>query len=159
MTLVHQISHLIDPHAKTFVIEAAARSGALITSRCALEQGREVFAVPGKIGQPQAVGTNRLIQQGAKLVSCIEDVLEEFPDIGILRREVVDARDKASCFLSDGEKKILNVLSDEPVYMDDVLTRSGLDYQDVMRILLKFECDGRIRRLPGSYFMLNNLRI
>jgi len=140
------------------VVEAAQRSGALITSRCALEQGREVFAVPGKIGQAQAAGTNWLIQQGAKLITCAEDVLEEFPDLrcvadaGGLAQDLIsgDQRD-----LSPVEQRCLAHVSDEPIHLDDLLIHSGLKQSELMPFLLQWECEGRIKRLPGNFFILN----
>ncbi len=136
------------------VVEAAARSGALITAQCALEQGRDVFAVPGKIGQSQAVGTNRLIQQGAKLVFSIEDVIEDVPVLkkylegpNSVQSHGVDETPRAQ------DKIILDLLADDPVYIDDIIEKSQLEYQVVLKVLLHWECRGRIKRLPGNYFI------
>jgi len=134
------------------VVEAAARSGALITSQCALEQGRDVFAVPGKIGQAQSVGTNRLIQQGAKLISGIGDVLEEFPQCqGMLRPS--RSGQSSPPLLTAKQQKISTLLSDEPLYIDEIINQSGLAAPDVTRILLDGECHGWVKRLPGNYFV------
>jgi len=144
--------------AGVIVVEAARRSGALITSRCALEQGREVFAVPGKIGQSQAAGTNWLIQQGAKLVTCAEDVLEEFPDLRCVARQDDCANSPTPSdqgVLSPAEQRCLDCVSDEPVHLDDLLVHSGLGLNALVPLLLQWECDGRIRRLPGNFFILN----
>ena len=145
--------------AGVIVVEAAKRSGALITSRCALEQGREVFAVPGKIGQAQAAGTNMLIQQGAKLVVCIDDVLEEFPDMNRLSDVTPAPGNDRRRDLSDSEKSVLDCISDEPAYIDDILLKSGLSRHEIMPVLLKFECSGRIQRLPGNFFALRHLTL
>lgn len=129
------------------VVEAAARSGALITARYALEQGREVFAVPGKVGHPQAVGTNRLIQQGAKLVSCIEDIVEEFRDRWIYP-EQQDINENVS-----EDCDILKILSDEPMYIDHIIDRVQMSSAEVIKVLLQWECKGRVKRLAGNYFI------
>lgn len=135
--------------AGVVVVEAAARSGALITARYALEQGREVFAVPGKVGQSQSVGTNRLIQQGAKLVAGIDDVLEEFPDLKCIN--------VSSVFLKEDVQRkvdaVLHLLSDEPKYIDEIFEQCNMATHDIMRSLLQWECEGRVKRLPGNYFV------
>lgn len=133
------------------VVEAAERSGALITSRCALEQGRDVFAVPGKISQPQSAGTNRLIQQGAKLVLTIDDVLEECQRFSGIRKPASAAQ--PSLELTPAEAKIFKIFSDEPLYIDDVVEQSGLSASNMMQMLLQWECRGWVKRLPGNYFV------
>ncbi|MCK5347392.1 MAG: DNA-protecting protein DprA, partial [Candidatus Heimdallarchaeota archaeon] len=136
------------------VVEASSRSGALITSRCALEQGREVFAVPGKIGTPQAVGTNRLIQQGAKLVCSVEDIFEE---LHLPLRKLVHAEEQHSDFridsFTDEEKRVFDLLNDEPCYIDNVVSQTNLAYDQSAQVLLALECKKVIRRLPGNYFI------
>ena len=135
------------------VVEAALKSGALITSRYALEQGREVFAVPGKIGQAQAAGTNRLIQQGAKLITCMEDVLEEFPAVGGKAPAEEGVTSPQDSGLTEQEQALFKLLSDEPVYIDDIMEKMPFGHQHVLTMLLHWECRGRIRRLPGNYFV------
>ncbi len=138
------------------VVEAAARSGALITSQCALDQGRDVFAVPGRIGQEQATGTNRLIQQGAKLIFSMQDVFEEIPDFRDRASCIQEQGHITSCELSADEEKIFRVLSDEPMYIDDIFVRTGLDAQTVSRVLVLWECQGKVLRLAGNYFVNRN---
>ncbi|HSV43183.1 MAG TPA: DNA-processing protein DprA [Candidatus Bathyarchaeia archaeon] len=143
------------------VVEASTRSGALITARCALDQGREVFAVPGKLGQAQASGTNRLIQQGAKLVCGIEDVLDEFPEISRPMSCGDSSGDSNTVDhgVSDAEQAVYRLLSDEPMYIDEVLARSCLPRPDAMRLLLALECRKAIKKLPGHYYIKSKMDI
>ncbi|MEW5895699.1 MAG: DNA-processing protein DprA [Candidatus Omnitrophota bacterium] len=135
------------------VVEAASRSGALITAECALEQGREVYAVPGKVGHPQAFGVNALIQQGAKLVMSAHDIFEDLQMTGAAVDDGVECKDDWLSGLSRGERDVLALLSDEPLHIDEVIEKTSLNQQGVLSMLSQWECLGRVKRLPGQYFV------
>ena len=131
----------------TLVVEAASESGSLITARQALEQGREVFAIPGSIHSPQSKGCHALIRQGAKLVESAQDVLEELrvPDPFAqvpLALETTPSNDTG----------LLALLGHEPVGLDALQARSGLDTARLQAELLDLELAGQIERLPGGLF-------
>ncbi len=142
------------------VVEAAEHSGSLITARLAVEQNREVFAVPGNITSSKSFGPNYLIKQGAKLVQTWRDVVEEFPyEIrkAFLIEEVATSGEQAqqpALVLSEEEAKVVDLLStDEPIHMDELLTRSGLPSSELMRVLLDLEIKQVIKQLPGKNFV------
>lgn len=142
------------------VVEAAPQSGSLITARLALEQNREVFAVPGNITSSKSFGPNYLIKQGAKLVQTWRDVVEELPyDVRkrILARETAEDAAQAqqpALALSPAEAKVMGLLSaDEPVHMDTLLMSSELDLPQLMRVLLDLEIKDVIKQLPGKNFI------
>ncbi len=138
------------------VVEATRKSGSLITAAQALEQGREIFAVPGSINSPRSSGTHFLIKQGAKLVETIEDILEE---IGYLKKNdkmgipQTDTVKSALEGLNEEEQKIYSVLDDYPVHVDDIVRSVKLESGLVLSILLKMELDGFVRQLPGKMFV------
>ncbi len=135
------------------IVEAGDRSGALITANNALEQGREVFAVPGSIFSPKSTGTNRLIKEGAKLVQTVEDVLEELDSrIRYFLRER-PTENVLPEGLSDSEKKVLSLLSDEPQHIDLISQRSGLPTSEALSILLTLELKDLVRQLAGKMFV------
>lgn len=129
------------------VVEAALESGSLITARQALEQGREVFAIPGSIHSPQSKGCHTLIRQGAKLVDCAQDVLEELrtPDPFAQVPLALDA--PPAC-----EDDLLPLLGHEPVGLDALQARTGLDTARLQAELLDLELAGQVERLPGGLF-------
>jgi DNA processing protein len=134
------------------VVEAAEKSGSLITADYALEQGREVFAVPGNINFSSSRGSNRLIKQGAKLVETVEDILEELPRG---RMEVAARTAPTPCFsLSPQEATLYTLLAGSPLHIDDIITKSGLTVSDVSAILLRLELKGAIMQLPGKIFAI-----
>ncbi len=131
----------------TLVVEAALESGSLITARQALEQGREVLAIPGSIHSPQSKGCHALIKQGAKLVESAQDVLEELrvPDPFA---QVPLALDTPAAV--DGG--LLALLGHDPVGLDALHARSGLDTAHLQAELLDLELAGQVERLPGGLF-------
>ncbi|MCI0657421.1 MAG: DNA-processing protein DprA, partial [Acidobacteria bacterium] len=135
----------------TLVVEAAARSGSLITARMALEQGREVFAVPGNISSGNALGPNLLIQQGAKLVMRGRDVLEEIPGAPLPPEVEETAAEPAG---SEEEESILRRLSPvDPLTLDELAGRTALQAGPLLAALLKLEIEDRVRQLPGGRFI------
>jgi DNA processing protein len=135
------------------VVEAALKSGSLISARLATEQGREVFAIPGSIHSPLARGCHALIRQGAKLVETANDIIEE---LGPLARLVAPPSDSASihtdAILSDSENELLACLGHDPVDVDAIAARSGLTPQAVSSMLLQLELHGLVASLPGGRY-------
>ena len=132
------------------VVEAAPRSGSLITARLAAEAGREVFAIPGSIHSPLSRGCHQLIRQGAKLVESAQDILEE------LRwessRAATVAPDQMAEIESGGEEQVLAFLGDAPCGLDTLSARSGLTPADLLAMLLPMELAGRVAQLPGGLY-------
>jgi DNA processing protein len=134
------------------VIEAAARSGSLITARMAGEQGRDVFAIPGSIHSALAKGCHALIKQGAKLVESADDVLVEMqlPAVAVGAEPVADADPDSA--LDQELQALLTVLGHDPVDIDALAQRAGLDAAGVIARLLTLELGGLVERLPGGLF-------
>lgn len=128
----------------TLVVEAALRSGSLITARLAAEQGRDVFAIPGSIHAPQAQGCHQLIQQGAKLVTRIEDVLEEFSS--------AQATPAKALPQNPPDDDVLAHIGFDPMGLDALVARTGLPTAVLQARLLDLELAGHIVRLPGALF-------
>jgi DNA processing protein len=147
------------------VVEAAEYSGTRVTARCALEQGREVFAVPGNVTTKNAWGPNLLIKQGAKLTACWEDVWEELPTQIRTELEQTDefasqGTSEASLFvespLPPSEARVFGVLRhDEALQMDEILEKleQELSSSEVFTALFELELAGRIRQLPGRNYV------
>lgn len=138
------------------IVEAAARSGSLITARFALEQGREVFAVPGSPLDPRAEGTNRLIRDGATLTRTADDVLEVLqPMLGIAPPSggplsEPEESPSGAVDLGDAERrKVIDALGPSPVPLDEILRTTGLSSGQVMLALIELELAGRIQRHAG----------
>jgi DNA processing protein len=159
------------------IVEAAEKSGSLITARMALEQNRQVFAVPGSPLTGKTRGSNRLLKEGAKLVECVEDVIEELAPQMIKRPDAAPALavsvppdtqnvEKSPLVASpadannseiapDSTIAILEYLTDtERLHVDSIIESSGLNAQTVLRLLLELELEGRITQHPGKLFSL-----
>ena len=138
------------------VVEAALRSGSLITARYAGEQGRDVLAVPGSPLDPRSEGTNRLIRQGATLVTSADDVLEALgsmaPNSGAFLREPDEEifSTPAASIAERDRERILSLLSPTAIGVDDLIRESGLPAASVLGILLELDLAGRIVRQPGN---------
>ncbi len=132
------------------VVEAARNSGALITANFAAEQGRTVFAVPGKVSSSTSSGTNELIKDGASLIQSADDILQE---LSIAHIEPAPGEKRCALDLTDDERKIYKNLSDEPVYIDEILENSGLEHAKVSKVLLGLELKKLIVQLPGKQFV------
>lgn len=149
----------------TLVVEAKVNSGSLITARYALEQGREVFAVPGFPDDARSSGSNKLIKEGAALVESAEDVLDclcvgnrvqlqEQMQLNFLEaknKKIQTIEDKSEDSIPlDGEGKIIDYLNYEGIYVDDIIRASGLDASTIAMKLLELELDGKLVRMSGN---------
>lgn len=146
------------------VVEAARNSGALITADFALEQGREIFAVPGKISSATSAGTHDLIKDGARLVQSADDIFEELklceiePATGKEKSFLdgkISKKTKAYIYnlLTDDERKVYKILDDEPLYIDDVVRESKVAPGLISKVVLSLEMKRLIKELPGKQFV------
>jgi DNA processing protein len=140
------------------VVEAPAQSGALITAAFALDQNREVFAVPGEVRGGRSAGCHRLVKEGAKLVEGVSDILEELGPRFEQRSQLV--LDFSPAFtpspqpeLSPQEKRVFELLGEEPLHVDPLAARAGLPVPELLRILLDLELEGQVMQLPGKRFV------
>ena len=143
----------------TLVVEAARRSGSLITARLASEQGREVFAIPGSIHNPLSRGCHRLIRDGAKLVESADDVFSELgPLAGHALAKIDEATSQGPRFQAErGDEeyvKLRELLGHDPVDIDTLVSQSGLTIEQVSSMLLILELDGSVEKLSGGRFAL-----
>ncbi|NIM97467.1 MAG: DNA-protecting protein DprA [candidate division Zixibacteria bacterium] len=136
------------------IVEAGSKSGALVTAHCALEQNREVFAVPGNLGSKTSEGTNRLIKEGAKLVTSVEDILEELrvnakggPSVSYVQKE----RDVSR--LSETEKSIFELISNQPYHIDKIASQASVGVPQALSTLLSLELKGLVKQLSGKMFV------
>jgi DNA processing protein len=140
----------------TLVVEAALKSGSLITAKLALDQGREVFAILGSIHNPLAKGCHALIREGAKLVETAEDVLEELQGFinydGYLKKEGEPGLENAQ--LENHYQMLLTQIGYECTTVDSVIAKSGLTAKKVLCMLLELELKGYVKSIPGGYARL-----
>jgi DNA processing protein len=135
------------------VVEATEKSGSLITASLALEQNREVFAVPGEIGSSRSRGAHRLIRQGAKLVESAEDIIEEIePQLRHTAMALPPRRELPGQCSADS-RKVFDLLQEHTLHIDQLIEMSGLGSAQVSRILLDLELQGFLRQLPGQRYV------
>lgn len=130
------------------VAEAGEKSGALITADFALEQGREVFAIPGNIRNDSGKGSNLLLKQGAKIVSGVEDILEE-----LNLENLASSSESGEPNLSGMEERILNALDADGVEIENLIEATGLASAELLPVLFKLESRGWVERCPGNIYL------
>lgn len=140
----------------TLVVEATLKSGSLISARYAMEQNREVFAIPGSINNPLARGPHQLIQQGAKLVETIDDIIVELPAIAVTQQQANVVDDKKSHKnndkrLVDEHKKLLEYIGHERIDLETLIAISGFSAEQAKNLLLELELFGHIKYEFGQY--------
>src|SRR3989454_7960717 len=166
--LVSEFSMEIEPDRQTFpmrnriisgwshgilVVEAGFNSGALITAAQALEQGRSVYAVPGHINAPSAMGSNRLIQQGAKLVMDASDILDDLQILLPETKPLPEAVARPLPPLSDEERRVYDAIDATETSIDNISVKSKLPSSIVSSTLLQLELKRLVKQLPGKYFV------
>jgi DNA processing protein len=135
------------------IVEAGAKSGALLTAQFALEQNREVFAIPGNIGAKNSEGTNQLIKQGAKLVTSVEDILEELNLINSVQQKENSLVERDLSQLSEMEKNIYNLIAQKPYHIDKIAQETHVTTSCALSTLLSLELKGFIKQLSGKMFV------
>jgi DNA processing protein len=130
----------------TVVVEAAERSGSLITARLANESGREVFAVPGRIDSPLSFGAHLMIRDGATLVRSVDDVLEQITPALRARAGVLTVAGQSA---EEGASGVLELLAGGPLGIDELVRTSGRPAAEILAEMLDLELRGMVRRLPG----------
>ncbi|MBR3162646.1 MAG: DNA-processing protein DprA [Clostridia bacterium] len=133
----------------TLVIEAGYRSGTSVTARLTKEQKKKVFCVPSSLENYKGITCNKLIKEGAKLVTCIEDILNEFPEIKFTRKEFKVSND----LIEDEFLDVYNFLSYQPQYINDIAKKTENSISDAIYKLTMLELEGHIVQLPGKYYI------
>ena len=166
--IVSEFSMEIEPDRQTFpmrnriisgwsqgllVVEAGANSGALISVAQALEQGRNVYAVPGHINAPTAIGSNRLIQQGAKLVMDANDILDDLQILLPDTKPAPEAGVRSLPALTEDERRVYEAIRETETSIDDIATEAELPSGTVSSTLLRLELKKLVKQLPGKYFV------
>jgi DNA processing protein len=132
----------------TVVVEAPSRSGALITVDFAADQGREVFVVPGPVTAAASAGSNRLIREGARLVTSAEDILD---DLGL---PGLDTQDEAEPELSDSERRLIAVMAADPAHLDEIVIAAGLSPAEGAGLMTMLELKGAVRNIGAQHYIL-----
>jgi DNA processing protein len=166
--VVSEFSMEIEPDRQTFpmrnrivagwshgilVVEAGLNSGALITAAQALEQGRLVYAVPGHINAPSAMGSNRLIQQGAKLVMDAQDILDDLDILLPEAKPTAQAATRPLPEMTEDERRVYDAIRETETSIDDITAKSDLPSGSVSSTLLRLELKRLVKQLPGKFFV------
>jgi DNA processing protein len=151
------------------VVEATLRSGALISAQAALENNRDVMAIPGRIDSPQSSGCHKLIKEGAKLVDSLEEIMDTLGHVGNGLKEYVHETsqqadqsaqmqlfDESNLRFTPEESKIIAVFNSEPLHLEDIITLSGVPVGTVHAALIQLQLKGCVKQLPGSTYVKRN---
>ncbi len=136
------------------VIEAAYRSGTSVTAKLAKEQGKKVFALPHEVGNKHGIGTNRLIQEGAKIVTCVEDIIKEYPFLTYKKRNIKKKSklEKQRKICRNKEyNQIYQFITEYPISLNQIYYKSNKDIAQINNILLMLELEGYIEKVVGGY--------
>jgi DNA processing protein len=138
------------------VIEATVDSGSLITVRYALEQGKEVFALPGNVTSKNSRGTNKLIKEGARLIESAEEIIDELrPQIKGILKESMLASEKMLPQMTDEEKAVFGFLDNDPKHIDTIVRNIGISSGRALSVLLNLELKGVVRQVGGKKFTIH----
>ena len=133
----------------TLVVEAEHRSGTSVTARLTKEQGKQVFCIPGSLDNSKSSGTNKMIQDGAKLVTSVEDIVSEYDFL----EKVCSIYEEKVDDVDEQYKDVFSLLSDKPIEFEELVKRSELKVNELMTKLTMLELDGKIDRLSGNRFI------
>ncbi|MCR5201851.1 MAG: DNA-processing protein DprA [Lachnospiraceae bacterium] len=134
------------------LVEAGEKSGSLITANVALEQGKDIFVVPGNIMDPLYKGSNNLIKEGANLVTCVKDILD---GLGIFVDDDINEKlERVAPDLSELEKQVYEYLNLNPIHLTEICYKSGLDSKDVIFALMRLELKGVVREVGSKYYAI-----
>jgi len=139
------------------VVQASEKSGSLISAFFALDQNKEVFAVPGEVNKELSRGTNWLIKRGAKLVETVDDIVSEIDSLRSLQGKDLfeeDRRGKILTTLTNSQKEVYSVLTNEPIHIDEITKLTGIESSNLLSTLLTLELNDVIVQLPGKYFQI-----
>lgn len=136
------------------VVEAMYRSGTSVTARLAKQQGRKVFALPHEVGDKNGIGTNRLIQEGAKIVTCTEDIIKEFPFLSykvLSKEKEVEIQEKRKICKNKEYNEIYQLITETPISLNEIYHKSGKNIAEINNILLMLELDEFVKKVAGGY--------
>lgn len=137
-----------------FVVEAMYRSGTSVTARLAKQQGRKVFALPHEVGDKNGIGTNRLIQEGAKIVTCTEDIIREFPFLSYKvppKEKEIEIQERRKICKNREYNEIYQLITETPISLNEIYQKSGKNIAEINNILLMLELDEFVKKVAGGY--------